>query len=150
MKLLIFWLAYTFSIEVPLNQLGHSSNCQHSRHCFCRDPQRSPPYMYYPSILYSNTGNRVGMQNLASNSYRVFEYLNNRLCEVFPFRDFAKATLDQMHCRILLYHALTKNLSYYILFNRCIHRMLASFNLVNISSTFYHWPKEAKAHCIAE
>jgi hypothetical protein len=137
MKLLIFWLVYTFSIEVPLNQLDHSSNCQHSRHYFCKDRQRSPLCMYYPSTLYSNIGNRVSMKNLVSNSYRVFEYLNNRLCEVFPFRDFAKATLDQMHCRILLYHALTKNLSYYILFNRCIHRMITNFNLVNISSTFY-------------
>lgn len=137
MKLLIFWQEYTFSIEFPLNQLSHSSNCQHSHHYFCRDPQRNLLCMNYPSTLYSNTGNHVSMQNLASNSYRVFEYLNNRMCEVFPFRYFAKATLDQMHCRILLYHALTKNLSYYILFNRCIHRMLANFNLVNISSTFY-------------
>jgi len=150
MNCLIFWLVYTFSIEVLLNQRGRSSNCQHSHHYFCKDPQHNLLCMYYPRILCLSTDNHVSMQHLGVDSYRVYEYQNNMLCEVFLFTGFTKATWDQMHCRSLLYHALTRNLSYYTLFNRCIHRNLANFDPVNISSTFYHWLKEAKAHCTSE
>jgi hypothetical protein len=101
-----------------------------------------------------NCGDRITGKNsykfCSATCHREYEYLSNMPCEFFPFQDFTKATWDQRHCRTLPYHALTRNLSYCTLFNRCIHSKLANFNRLNISSTFYRWLKEVKAHCISE